>query len=141
MEDYAIWWILAAAAIAAEVMTGTLYLLMLGAGFAAAAVAAHFGAGLAVQIAVGALVGGLTTGLWHWHRKGLPKPAAAEANRDVNLDVGELVRIESWGQDGAAVTRYRGTQWQVQAGPGLKLEPGQFRVQSISGNRLIVVLP
>ena len=45
MADSTVWWLLAGAAVAVELMTGTFYLLMLAIGLAAAALAAHAGAG------------------------------------------------------------------------------------------------
>ena len=45
MSDSTLWWLLAGAAVALELFTGTFYLLMLAVGMAAAALAAHAGAG------------------------------------------------------------------------------------------------
>ena len=45
MAESTIWWLCAGAAVAVELLTGTFYLLMLATGLAAAAVAAHLGAG------------------------------------------------------------------------------------------------
>src|SRR6478735_10058836 len=58
MADSTVWWLLAGTAVAVELVTGTFYLLMLGIGLAAGAIAAHLGAGIAVQLVVGALIGG-----------------------------------------------------------------------------------
>ncbi|MEG0922354.1 MAG: NfeD family protein, partial [Comamonas sp.] len=40
-----IWWLLTGIAVIAELLTGTLYLLMVALGLAAAAIAAHLGTG------------------------------------------------------------------------------------------------
>ena len=48
------WWVAAGVAVAAELATGTFYLLMLALGLAAAAIAAHLGLGGSLQITVGA---------------------------------------------------------------------------------------
>ena len=50
MAESTIWWLLAGSAVAIELVTGTFYLLMLAFGLAAAALAAHAGAPLVVQI-------------------------------------------------------------------------------------------
>ena len=52
------WWLITGALVAAELATGTFYLLMLAVGTAAAAVAAHLGLGPNAQLVVGALIGG-----------------------------------------------------------------------------------
>ena len=49
---------------AAELMSGTFYLLMLAIGALAAALAAHLGAGLTTQLVTAAVVGGLAVVLW-----------------------------------------------------------------------------
>ena len=53
MAESTIWWLLAGSAVAVELVTGTFYLLMLAFGLAAAALAAHAGAPLVVQIVTG----------------------------------------------------------------------------------------
>ena len=58
MADSTLWWLLTGAAVAVELLTATFYLLMLAIGLGAAALAAHAGASMAVQLALAALVGG-----------------------------------------------------------------------------------
>jgi hypothetical protein len=59
------WWLAAGALVAAELATGTFYLLMLALGCAAGALAAHAGAGATAQVVVAALLGGGATVAWH----------------------------------------------------------------------------
>jgi membrane protein implicated in regulation of membrane protease activity len=47
------WWVAAGIAVAAELGTGTFYLLMMAFGLAAAAVAAHLGLALPAQMVTG----------------------------------------------------------------------------------------
>jgi membrane protein implicated in regulation of membrane protease activity len=115
------WWIASGALVAAELATGTFYLLMLALGAAAGAIAAHLGLGLNAQMLSAAVVGGGAVAAWHWKRGGTrPKVRAAE-NRDVNLDIGEQVEVAEWQADGSASVQYRGARWSVQrraaAGP------------------------
>src|SRR6478735_7202301 len=56
MADSSLWWLLAGAAVAVELVTGTFYLLMLAIGLAAAALAAHSGAGLTTQLVAAAAI-------------------------------------------------------------------------------------
>ena len=138
MAESTAWWLLAGAAVALELATGTFYLLMLAVGLAAGAVAAHAGASLAVQLVVAALFAGGAVGCWHLVRRRRPAAPAAESNPDVNLDVGETVQVEQWSADGTAQVRYRGAQWTVTPMPGAALVPGPHRVRQVVGSRLVV---
>ena len=139
MAESTIWWLLAGGAVALELMTGTFYLLMLAVGLAAAALAAHFGLALTAQILVAALVGGGAVVLWHWKRSKDPKPAEAQANADVQMDIGETVHVAQWNADATASVKYRGSQWTVViANTDAAPQPGLFRVKELQGNRLVV---
>src|SRR5438105_10182766 len=92
-----LWWVAAGVAVAAELTTGTFYLLMVALGLAAAAVAAHLGAAVGTQILAAAIVGGGATAAWHWRRARQPHSPPAHLNRDVNLDIGERVNVAAWG--------------------------------------------
>ena len=139
MTESTIWWLLAGGAVAVELITGTFYLLMIAVGLAAAALAAHAGAPLTVQMLVAAAVGGGTVVAWHWKRSKSPKPAKAQANRDVQMDIGETVHVSHWNADGTASVKYRGAQWTAVSGEkGMALETGYFTVKALDGNRLVV---
>ena len=58
MAESTLWWLLAGGIVAAELLTGTFYLLMLALGVAAAAIAAHLGMSTTLQIVTAAVVGG-----------------------------------------------------------------------------------
>src|SRR4051812_32834214 len=113
MADSTLWWLLAGAAVAVELLTGTFYLLMLAIGLAAAALAAHSGANQAIQLVVAAVVGGGAVTAWHFKRGRRPEEAPAAANPNVNLDVGESVHVEHWSPDHTATVRHRGANWTV----------------------------
>ncbi|MDW5444347.1 NfeD family protein [Polaromonas sp. SM01] len=139
MADSTIWWLLAGVAVAVELVTGTFYLLMLAIGMVAAALAAHLGAPVIVQIVVAALVGGGAVVAWHWKRSKSPKPAQANANSDVQMDIGQTVHVQQWNDDATASVKYRGAQWTVQlADPDAAPQPGLFKVKELNGNRLVV---
>jgi len=133
-----VWWLIAGAAVVLELLSGTVYLLLLGAGFAAAAIAAHLGAALTSQIAVAAVVGVGAVLVWYLIQRRRPSEPPARANRDVNLDIGETVMIDSWSVDGTAAVRYRGAQWTAVPRPGNIPTPGPHRVAEVIGNRLVV---
>lgn len=133
-----IWWVAAGVAVAAELATGTFYLLMIAFGLAAAAVAAQLGLAVSGQIVVAALLGGGATAVWHWHRFSQPRSAPARENRDVNLDIGEHVHVDAWGLDRTTRVQYRGSVWTARLAPGALATPGEHRVCAVEGNWLVL---
>lgn len=133
-----LWWVAAGIAVAAELATGTFYLLMIALGLGAGAVAAHAGLSSTWQVVSAALVGAAATALWHWKRASHPQSAPPELNRDVNLDIGERVQVEAWGSDGTARVNYRGTQWTARLAPGATRVAGEHRVTAVEGNWLVL---
>ena len=134
-----LWWVAAGIAVAAELATGTFYLLMIGLGLAAGAVAAQLGFGLTTQVLVAALLGGGATALWHWRRVSTAPPALPTASdRDVNLDVGERVHVPAWASDGTARVSYRGSTWTARLQPGAPAVGGEHVVAGVEGNWLIL---
>src|SRR4051794_34211163 len=77
MADSTLWWLLAGAAVAVELLTGTFYLLMLAIGLVAGALAAYSGADQTIQLVVAALVGGGAVIAWHLKRGRRPAEAPA----------------------------------------------------------------
>jgi len=134
-----LWWLVAGALVAAELATGTFYLLMLALGAAAAAMASHLGLGLTAQLVIGAIVGGGAVAAWHLRRQGPAAPADASTNRDINLDIGSTVHVPEWRADGTARVSYRGAPWDVKwAGSG-PAAPGDHLIHAVEGNRLMLV--
>jgi membrane protein implicated in regulation of membrane protease activity len=138
LSHASVWWIAAGVAVAAELATGTFYLLMVSLGCAAGALLAHAGTGSSAQIVGAALVGGGATALWHYKRAQAPRSAPAESNRDVNLDIGQSVRVDAWQPDGSARVQYRGAGWAVQFAGSGQPQPGEHIIVAVSGNRLTV---
>ena len=138
MAHSTLWWLIAGAAVVLELLSGTVYLLLLGAGFAAAAISAHMGTGLTTQIVVAAVVGVAAVLTWFVIQRRRPAGPPPGANRDVNLDIGETVMIDHWAPDGTAAVRYRGAQWTAVPRPGNTPATGAHRVAEVIGNRLVV---
>ncbi len=133
------WWVAAGIAVAAELATGTFYLLMIGLGLAAAAIAAHLGLPAPAQLVAAALVGGGATAFWYWHRRSRDgSDRAAHQNRDVNLDIGERVHVEAWSADGTAQVRYRGSGWTARLTAGAAAVAGEHVVSAVEGNWLVL---
>lgn len=138
MGDATFWWLMAGAAVALELVSGTFYLLMLALGLAAGAVAAHAGAGLALQLVCAALVGGGAVLAWSRVARQRHK-ADSSANPDLNLDIGQWVQVEQWRADGSAQIRHRGADWSAELEhPLAHPEPGRFCIVAVRGSRLIL---
>ncbi|MDB5884897.1 MAG: hypothetical protein JWR74_1068 [Polaromonas sp.] len=139
MSNAGIWWLLAGAVIALELVTGTFYLLMLACGLIAGALAATMGLVLAGQMLAAAAVGGGAVAAWHWRRRQGPTPIAAQANPDVHLDIGERIYVAQWQADSTATVHFRGAQWTAVAAPAAEpVVPGNFRIREMLGNRLVL---
>ena len=137
MADSTVWWLITGIVVAAELLTGTFYLLMLALGLAAAALAAHAGLALAAQIGTAALVGGGAVLAWHQLRP-VSARERASANRDVNLDIGETVQVDSWQADGTTTVKYRGAQWRAVHAAGALPTSGTHRIVEVRGNQLVI---
>ena len=133
-----IWWVASGVVVAAELATGTLYLLMIALGLACAAIAAHLGLSASAQIVVAALVGGGTTALWHWKRARAPRSAPVQSNRDANLDIGERVHVQAWNADRSTRVNHRGSIWAARLASGATAAPGEHRVAGVEGNWLVL---
>ncbi len=133
-----LWWLLAGALVAAELATGTFYLLMLALGAAAGALAAHAGLSATAQVAIAALLSGGATAAWHFRRARSPRSAPAEANRDVNLDVGQRLQVPEWQPDGSARVNYRGAMWSVRFGGSGAPAAGEHLIVAVQGSELLV---
>jgi membrane protein implicated in regulation of membrane protease activity len=138
MAESTLWWIVTGLLVAAELLTGTFYLLMLAIGGVAGALAAHAGRQAERATVSGALVGGVAVLISYLVRRRRPGDPSPRADRSVNLDVGETVQIDDWGADGTAQIRYRGAPWTAVLRPGARSRPGPHRVVELVGSRLLV---
>ncbi len=135
------WWIATGALIAVEMGTGTFYLLMLALGTAGAAIASHLALSASAQMLTAALVGGGAVVVWHVIRGRQPKALQAQANPDVNLDIGEKVHVAHWHPDGSASVQYRGANWTVRyLGDGTPA-PGTYVIRELQGSVLLLGQP
>jgi membrane protein implicated in regulation of membrane protease activity len=139
MEQWLLWVVAGFTLIIAELVTGTFYLLVIGVGAFAGALAAWLGAGIFVQAVVGCAVA--LAGAWavhHWHsanRKG-------ESAKDNLLDRGQAVVLEGWSNESAGIARvkYRGTSWDARFQDTGRPVPGStLYIDAMDGNTLVVV--
>jgi membrane protein implicated in regulation of membrane protease activity len=133
-----VWWVVCGVLVAVELASSTFYLLMLALGAVAAALAAHAGVSVTIQLVVAAIVGGGAVTAWHLRRVRQPAAPPAEANRDVNLDIGTRVHVPAWNADGTARVPYRGATWSVRHGGTGAPSPGEHVIVAVQGSELVL---
>ena len=133
------WWVAAGLAVAAELATGTFYLLLIALGMVAAALAAHFGLSTPAQLVAAAAFGGGATLAWYLYRRSRAgSKLPARADRDVNLDIGERIHVASWSGDRTTRVQYRGSSWKAHLAPGATPVAGEHSVVAVEGNSLVL---
>ncbi len=143
MTNPTVWWIITAALIGAELLSGTFFLLMLATGSMTAAIAAHLGAPVPLQMLLAAVVSIAAVSAWFLVRRRRCKnngPEADDNNATRNrLDIGGSVMIEHWSEDGTASVHYRGAPWTaIPEDPARPHSSGLHTVTDIRHNRLVV---
>lgn len=139
MEMWVLWVIAGLVLVIVELVTGTFYLLVLGVGAFAAAVAAWAGAGAVVQAFAGGVVAiGGAIAVHHWHEAHRKK----DEGRANFLDRGQPVVLEQWANEPAGLARvkYRGTTWDARVSAATKPTPGStLYIDAQEGQTLVVV--
>jgi membrane protein implicated in regulation of membrane protease activity len=141
MTWQAIWWIAAIVLVIAELFTGSLYLLAVALGAAAAGLAAWTGTELWVQAIVCSVVTLTGIALVRRKRASEPQPPPYRENPDLILDVGNEVFVEKWEANGSARVSHRGTDWDARidsVGAGQHLTSGWHVIKAIDNNSLIL---
>ena len=137
MELWLVWIVAGFALAIAELLSGTFYLLVIGLGAFAGAMAAWTGANLLVQAVIGSVVaigGALWVHRWHVRQKSGP----AQSNF---LDRGQPVVLEGWANETAHIARvkYRGTSWDARVLQDARPAPGTtLYIEGQEGNTLVV---
>jgi membrane protein implicated in regulation of membrane protease activity len=136
MGDWVWWFVLAFVLVVAELLTGTFYLLMIAIALAGAGAASLAGASLTVSLLIAAILG--FSGALLLRRVRLSRGQNEQAEPLQNMDVGQTVKVDGWTGSRTARASYRGAQWDVELAPGEDAQPGEFVIQSIQANRLVV---
>lgn len=132
MEDYIVWFIAAFVLLAAEMLTGTFYLLVIAIAAACGGIAAFAGAGTTIQFVVAAVLGFVfTVALRQWKARIMHVP-------EQSLDVGQSVRVEKWNDDGSARVSYRGTLWDAALENASTPRDATLYITSTQGSTLIL---
>lgn len=133
-----VWWIAAGLLVAAELASGTFYLLMLAVGACAGALAAHLGLGETTQMVMAAIVGGTAVIALNRRRSRGLKAAPAASNPDMNLDIGQSVQVDAWSADGLAQVQYRGAAWQARFIGSAPARSGRHVIRAVEGSCLLL---
>lgn len=111
MQIYIGWLVLAFAVLGLEMLTGTFYMLVISIALGAGGAVAYWQYSFSTQFVVAALIGVIGTILLRLWKTTHARPITP---RDQNLDIGQLVKIEAWHENGSARVFYRGTQWDAE---------------------------
>jgi membrane protein implicated in regulation of membrane protease activity len=141
MDHATAWWIATGLLVALELTSGSFYLLMLAIGTAAGALATHPGLPFPAQLVAAAAIGGAAVALWHRRRAARPSGPAANANPDVNLDVGARVQVSAWGTDRHTRLSYRGAPWAARFAGAGEPAPGEHVIVAVEGPLLVLDRP
>lgn len=135
METYLIWLLAGFALVIIEMLTGTFYLLMLGAACFGGAVVAYAGRGFELQIIVAALLAaGGCYGVHIYRAKNAKQQMAS-------VDAGQPANFENWVDQGGGLARvrYRGASWDAHINGDGDLDSGALLyVEQIEGHTLKV---
>jgi len=135
MEAYLAWLLLGFALVIVELLTGTFYLLVLGAAAFVAGAVAWFGGGFPAQAIAGAVVALAGAYFVHAYRA---RNAAAQMP---SIDAGQPANFEAWVDQpaGLARVRYRGASWDARLDAAEAPQPGAvLYVLATEGNTLRV---
>ncbi|MFP5340939.1 MAG: NfeD family protein [Gammaproteobacteria bacterium] len=135
MDPALAWLLLGLGLIAVEMLSGTFYLLILGAAALIAALSGYLGAPFPMQAILAAAAAVVGVLVLRRRRKGDPATPA----RDNQMDIGQTAVIESWLNEPQrlARARYRNTTWDAEVLGNERVEIGaMLYVASTEGNRL-----
>lgn len=137
MDAHVIWFIAAGLLVAVEMLTGTLYLLMIALGAAMAGLAALAGAMTVGQFLTAAFVSVAGMFIVRKRRAG---PDGAGKNASIAFDAGQPVEVIERHADGSLRVAYRGSQWdaEVEADSPAATHPVSYRIKETRGSRLIL---
>jgi membrane protein implicated in regulation of membrane protease activity len=143
MEAWMTWLVFAGILAILEIFSGTFYLLMIAIGALAGAALAWIGFGDTVQMLLAAVVALIATYILRQSKYGkIQKRGDAARDPNVNLDIGQILKIDDWKQDAlnqySTRVTYRGAQWDVELEPHNNPAPGLFKICAVHGSRLIV---
>jgi Membrane protein implicated in regulation of membrane protease activity len=137
MEAWMFWLIAALVVLGLELLSGTFYLMMISFGLAAASIAAFCGLDINMQAIVAAVVWIGSTLILNKTRLGKRGRVHSEKDPNVNIDIGQTIKIDAWTSEKTTRANYRGAMWDVELIQG-EATPGTFVIREIRASRLFV---
>lgn len=128
------WWVITAALVIIELVTGTLYCLAIAAGTGAGAVVALAGGNEVMQICAAAAVSLVATSIV----TRIQRQRRVASRSDVGDAVGQLVSVVEWKTESTARVKYRGTDWDARLAEGAPHGQVSYRIAQQDGNTLII---
>lgn len=141
MWDLTLAWLIAAIVLAgADLLFGTVYLLILGAAALISCGVALLGYGLYGQLLCFAIFGIVGASLLSLFKKRLGGKHVTEktAQSLQNINDGNTVEVYEWNHSGLASVFYRGARWQAQAAEDSDKVAGLWEIVGMNGNTLII---
>ncbi len=130
-----LWFIAALLLAGGEMLLGTVFLLAVAGGAAAAGCASWAGLSMAWQLALcGLVIVAGSAAILLLRRRAAVDDEAAKLQA---LDAGRLVRVEAVGSDGLAVVQYRGAPW-ISRPSETPLTPGLWTIERVDGTQLVL---
>ncbi len=135
MEPYLIWLLVGFGLVIVELLTGTFYLLMLGAAAFGGAVVAYAGHPFEAQVIIAAIIAAIGCYGVHVYRGRNSKEKMA------SVDAGQPANFEQWVDEGGGLARvrYRGASWDAHVDGLGELQSGALLyVLNLEGHTLKV---
>lgn len=133
-----VWFVAAVAVLIIELLTGTVYLLVVSAALAGSGIAYGLTGSTPAAVLTAALLSAL--GIWFVHAKTAVRKVETDSYQD--LDAGQYVEILRHTGGNCYEVFYRGTHWQAQNTGQEELEPGtRALIVRKEGNLLIITHP
>ena len=133
-----VWFVAAVAVLIIELLTGTVYLLVVSAALAGSGIAYGLTGSTPAAVLTAALLSAL--GIWFVHAKTAVRKVETDSYQD--LDSGQYAEIFRHTGGNSYEVFYRGTHWQAQNTGQEELEPGtRALIVRKEGNLLIITHP
>jgi membrane protein implicated in regulation of membrane protease activity len=127
---------MAAVLVGVELVTGTFYLLAVGAAFVIGGLVAWLGFEGWVQLAVASVASVAGVVVAHRWRK-----SRAQTPQMPGLDIGQTVKVIEWRENGTARVQYRGSYWDAELATPHTSRHESMLIKEMRGSVLVLTAP
>lgn len=132
MEPYILWFLLALGLLMAEMASGTFYMLVLSLAMCIGGGAALLGVNEPGQLTLAGLAGIAGIVMLRRWRGEIPD------KDDANPDIGNVVQVSVWHEDGSARVHYRGADWDAELENADTPRSSTLYIKEMRGSTLIL---